>query len=259
MHDRTEKSIVAESVKQLPRRIGYFLSMKETKMLKDLILTRDFDEAQRRRMNAKVQEDAEDAIGGRWNEIGKLQLKFLEEQGMQPSDKLLDVGCGTLRAGIHFIDYLKPEKYSGMDISDNAIDAAGEIVKQEDLQKKKPNLLVNKDLKFNEFNENFDYIIAHSLCTHLPAEKVTELFSNVRKVMTENSEFYATFNTPSRGEDYVIEGPASYRYSAKKIIHLAEKNGLTPRKIPSYSHPRGQKMFKFKLREEGDEYTKNWY
>ena len=48
-------------------------------------------------------------IGGKWEEIGRLQYDFLREQGLQPQDKLLDIGCGCLRGGIHFIDYLESD------------------------------------------------------------------------------------------------------------------------------------------------------
>ena len=51
------------------------------------------------------------AVGGRWEEMGRLQLDFLVKQGLRPSDELLDVGCGALRAGLHFIRYLKPGNY----------------------------------------------------------------------------------------------------------------------------------------------------
>ena len=57
------------------------------------------------------------AVGGMWEEIGKLQFNFLVEQGLKPGHFLLDVGCGRLRGGIHFIRYLEPEHYFGIDIS----------------------------------------------------------------------------------------------------------------------------------------------
>jgi hypothetical protein len=43
-----------------------------------------------------------------WEYMGKLQLDYLVERGLKPEHNLLDVGCGPLRAGIHFIEYLTP-------------------------------------------------------------------------------------------------------------------------------------------------------
>ena len=34
-------------------------------------------------------------IGGKWEEIGQLQYDFLLKQGLQPQQKLLDIGCAV--------------------------------------------------------------------------------------------------------------------------------------------------------------------
>lgn len=47
------------------------------------------------------------SVGGLWEEMGQRQLEFLVEQGLGPCDDLLDVGCGSLRGGVHFIRYLE--------------------------------------------------------------------------------------------------------------------------------------------------------
>ena len=50
-------------------------------------------------------------VGGMWDEIGALQLEFLQGRGLQPDDLLLDVGCGSLRGGVKFVEYLNPVRY----------------------------------------------------------------------------------------------------------------------------------------------------
>lgn len=39
------------------------------------------------------------AVGGMWDEIGKLQFEFMVKQGLKPHHKFLDIGCGSLRGG----------------------------------------------------------------------------------------------------------------------------------------------------------------
>lgn len=45
-------------------------------------------------------------VGGMWEEIGMLQFQFLVAQGIRAEHRLLDVGCGCLRGGIHLTGYL---------------------------------------------------------------------------------------------------------------------------------------------------------
>jgi len=55
-------------------------------------------------------------IGGMWEEVGELQFNFLLKTGLKPHHQLLDLGCGSLRGGIHFIKYLQKNNYWGTDI-----------------------------------------------------------------------------------------------------------------------------------------------
>jgi len=65
-------------------------------------------------------------VGSFWKEIGNLQFEFLCAQGLRKKDKLLDIGCGALRGGIHFIKYLEEGNYTGIDANESLI-RAGEL------------------------------------------------------------------------------------------------------------------------------------
>jgi hypothetical protein len=47
-------------------------------------------------------------IGGLWDELGRLQVDFPVSEGLEPAHVLLDIGCGSLRGGVHLIPYLEP-------------------------------------------------------------------------------------------------------------------------------------------------------
>jgi hypothetical protein len=47
-------------------------------------------------------------VGGQWDVVGKHQCDYLISRGLMPHHKFLDVGCGSLRGGIYFVDYLNP-------------------------------------------------------------------------------------------------------------------------------------------------------
>jgi SAM-dependent methyltransferase len=59
-----------------------------------------------------------------WDYLGKLQLDYLVEQGLKPEHHVLDVGCGPLRAGVHFIGFLEPGHYAGIDKRGDTLERA---------------------------------------------------------------------------------------------------------------------------------------
>ncbi|RLI53090.1 MAG: hypothetical protein DRO93_14110 [Candidatus Thorarchaeota archaeon] len=81
------------------------------------------------------------AVGGMWEEIGKLQFDYLVKEGLEREDYFLDVGCGSLRGGIHFIRYLKPGHYFGIDINQRLLDAGKGELKRNNLIHKNPTLV----------------------------------------------------------------------------------------------------------------------
>jgi hypothetical protein len=67
------------------------------------------------------------AIGGQWGEVGKIQYEFLLDQGLKPEHRLLDIGCGCLRGGVHFTPYLNPGNYWRIDHNNSLIEAGWNI------------------------------------------------------------------------------------------------------------------------------------
>ena len=191
----------------------------------------------------RVARDPQEAVGGMWDEIGSLQFDFLRRQGLAPHHRLLDLGCGTLRGGRHFICFLEPNNYCGIDISPACIDAARELVIAEGLQEKSPTLILNesKNLKFLEFGEmTFDYILAQSVFTHLPSHMVRECFENVGKVMRDGTKFFFTYLASER---YEQRGLKAFSYPWTHFAKLASDCGFTAIEVSDdYPHPRNQKM-----------------
>src|SRR5437868_130600 len=85
------------------------------------------------------------AVGGMWEEVGRLQLDFLVSRGMLPGHRLLDLGCGSLRGGIHFVGYLEPEQYVGVDASAELLVTGRLELQRAGLLGRKPILLERAD------------------------------------------------------------------------------------------------------------------
>lgn len=212
---------------------------------KELYDGKDYLEAYSHDTDINVESDPRSAIGGMWEELGRLQFKFLVDKGLQPHHKLLDIGCGSLRGGRYFIRYLQTGNYSGMDISSKAIEHGKQLVQQEALSDKNPRLLVskNKDLKFREFaGETFDYVLAQSVFTHLKPEHIQECFENIGQIMHGHSVFYFTHFLSDEHKQISNKGfcfcqPLSFFES------LAQQQGFKLRDCSDqYNHPRKQRM-----------------
>lgn len=191
----------------------------------------------RRHTDARVRRDPKSAIGGMWDEIGKLQIDFLVSEGLKPSHTLLDIGSGTLRGGRHFIRYLNEGNYTGTEMSGEAIEAARKLVEREALSDKHPTLIHVSDgnLRFDGL-PTFDFVLAQSVFTHLPKPLIEECFANIGKIM---GRFYFTFLDPRLHTDTAKDFAYPFDYFAE----LGERNGLAVENVSGrYPHPRGQKM-----------------
>ncbi|MBU1129951.1 class I SAM-dependent methyltransferase, partial [Patescibacteria group bacterium] len=153
-------------------------------------------------------------IGGMWEKIGKLQFNFLIRQGLQPKDYLLDIGCGSLRGGIHFINYLEPKHYYGIDLLQNLLDAGKNEINKNNLNNKKAVLKQMEFFEFKILKQKFDFAIAQSLFTHLPLNDIIHCLINVEKVLIKKGKFYATFFENKKNKFYLK--PISHFYQNRK-------------------------------------------
>ena len=53
--------------------------------------------------------------GGHWVEGGDWAFNLLRSDGLEPTDHVLDVGCGSLATGVHLLAFLEPGRYFGFE------------------------------------------------------------------------------------------------------------------------------------------------
>ncbi len=59
-----------------------------------------------------------------------------------PNSRVVEYGCGSLRLGAHFIKFLQPKKFFGLDITDAYYEMGKEIVGADLISEKQPHLAV---------------------------------------------------------------------------------------------------------------------
>lgn len=199
-------------------------------------------------------------IGGAWEEIGKLQFDFLCANGLKPSSTLIDIGCGCLRGGIYFVEFLDPGKYYGMDISEELLNAGYNIeLRDRGLQHKLPraNLIADGEFQFARFPAKFDMAIAQSLFSHLSADYIRLCLSRLRANMANDGKLFATLflvpekhpaSTPSSRplgiQTFDHKDPYHYRFA--QIEKLCQGLAWQPVLLGDWQHPRDQQMVLFR-------------
>lgn len=195
-------------------------------------------------------------VGGFWEEIGQLQFDCLVRYGLAPGHRLLDVGCGCLRGGLHFIDYLEAGHYCGLDINASLIDAARRELEQANLAAKAPELLVDDAFDVARFGRQFDYAIALSLFTHLHNNHIVRCLVRVAGVLAPGGSLFATFFESPRPAclEPLLHEPGGitthydrdpFHQSFEEIRGLAALAGLHVEAVAGWNHPRAQRMFRF--------------
>jgi SAM-dependent methyltransferase len=201
-----------------------------------------------------------ECVGGLWDEIGSLQFEFLVARNLKPDSRFLDVGCGALRGGIHFMNYLDAGSYFGLDINESLIKAGYVEIEKANLAGKRPTLLVDDGFRFSSFGEHFDFALALSVFTHLPMNMIVRCLCEIREVLKGSGLFFATFfEAPSSAHLVpILHQPGDittnldtdpFHYSFEEITMLADLSGLNVRLIGDWDHPRAQRMLEFSRKE----------
>lgn len=199
---------------------------------------RDIEAARHRRL-----------VGGRWDEIGRLQLDFLVAEGLEPGDNVLDVGCGALRAGVHLVAYLEPGRYYGIDINPSLIRAGRWELAQAGLEGRCPETNLRATDSFDcDFGAPFDVALAQSLFTHISLEQVGECLGRVAAVTKPGGRFFASYNGLPPGKSLrrpSMHDPFRHAYDDLARVRADDWDS---RYVADWGHPRAMKMIEYRRR-----------
>ena len=191
--------------------------------------TRDHVSYYRAVMASDAARSHEGAVGSKthdsWLKIGQMQFDYLVSHGLKPDMRMLEIGCGNLRAGRLFIDHLDPGNYYGVDISPEILLAAQDTVAQYGLQGKLPHLTLVRDLRLAFLPEGqFDVVHAHSVFSHSPIEVIDECLAHIGRIMAPGGFFDFTFDRTEGAEHQVLR--EDFYYRTQTLIALAASHGL---------------------------------
>lgn len=206
-------------------------------------------------MKSDTARNPEAAVGSgthkSWLAMGQMQFDYLREHGLLPEHTMLEIGCGNLRAGRLFIDYLDAGNYTGLDISPDILKAAKATVDEYGLADKHPRLEVVKDNKFSAFDDDsFDVVHAHSVYSHCPPSVIEECFAHVGRVLKPTGHFDFTFDRTEGPEHHVLH--EDFYYRTETLIELAAEHDLDATFMPDWeTRPHDQSKIRIRHRSTG--------
>lgn len=171
-----------------------------------------------------------DSVGGNFFQMGTSMLELLKSNGLTEDSVLLDVGCGSLRLGVHAIDYLKRGHYFGLDCDKEMVLAGiNKELSAKTKNEKNPTFAIDKYFDLSKFGVvEFDYAIAQSVWTHLPPTGIELCLKNVYEKLKPGGVFLASYNLAEENNfpkfGYVY--PEMTRYPVYYFETLARKYNL---------------------------------
>lgn len=133
-----------------------------------------------------------------WQEKRDFQIRFLRAAGLQPSHRVLDLGCGTLRGGIPLIACLEPGHYTGIDVRPQVIAEARRELDDHGLGARSPVLLCCDDLRRLSLPGRFDIVWAFSVLIHMDDDTLDGALSFVGRHLKAGGRFFANVNLGNR-------------------------------------------------------------
>ncbi len=157
-----------------------------------------------------------------------IQFNLLTYLGLREYHSLLDIGCGSLRAGRLFIPYLLPSKYFGLEPNQWLIeDSIQKEIGQDLVNIKQPTFAYDQEFSLSVFNCQFDFLMAQSIFSHASQSQISKCLAEVKKVMKKEGIFAATFflgNESYTGNEWVY--PGAVKFTLEKMQNLAESQEL---------------------------------
>ncbi len=172
------------------------------------------------------------------------QFSLLCHLGLRETHRVLDFGCGSLRAGRLLIPYLLPGNYHGLEPNHWLIeDGIEKHLGRDQVRIKAPRFHHGSDFQIDGLGCAFDFIVAQSIFSHTGADLVCKALSSFARNMAPDGLIVATFIHPEQlategdftGSGWIYPGCVAYR--PETVSAFFTQAGLVCHGL-SWFHPR---------------------
>lgn len=174
--------------------------------------------------------------------MGATQFRLLTSLGLREHHRVLDFGCGSLRAGRLLIPYLLPRHYFGIEPNSWLVDDAVERQLGRDIIGiKQPSFDGNVDFRSDVFDVEFDFIVAQSIFSHTTADLAKRALRNFHGCLASGGLVACTFVVVETTQSHAGDGgwvyPECVAFSESDVLSFFSEAGLSACRL-SWYHPR---------------------
>ena len=170
--------------------------------------------------------------------MGATQFALLFALGLRESDRLLDFGCGSLRAGRLLIPFLEGGNYFGIEPNGWLIEEAlDRQLGRGILQVKRPTFSNSDSFSADVFGEHFDFIVAQSIFSHAGPDLAGRALGSFKATLRPRGLCAVTFVHADQGTPMGWHYPETIFYRSDLVRSLLADANLVGVPIPWF-HPR---------------------
>lgn len=170
--------------------------------------------------------------------VAAMTFNLMTSLGLRQHHRLLDIGCGSLRAGRLFIPYLNAGGYTGLEPNRWLVeDGIAQEVGADLVALKRPRFVFGDSAAALDPEDRFDFAVAQSIFSHAGLDLVSGWLRGMAPHLQPSGALAATFLV---GEDCADPGwvyPGCVTYRVETMAAETERAGLRFQLL-DWRHPR---------------------
>lgn len=121
-----------------------------------------------------------------WSSGADRAARYFKRMRLMPHHRVVDYGCGSLRLGAHFIRFLNPGCYFGLDVVPDFFRIGQELIGEELVREKAPAFRVIESAAIAEAATfSPDFVFSTAVCIHVHPDELPQYFANLVQIASK--------------------------------------------------------------------------
>lgn len=109
--------------------------------------------------------------------------QYFALMGLKPNHRVVDYGCGSLRVGAHFIRYLDPGCYLGLDVIGDFFEIGKRLAGSDLIDEKRPQFaVIDENAIASAVEFGADFVFSSAVCIHVHPNELPAYFGNLARI-----------------------------------------------------------------------------